>query len=230
MSLQKVPSHQTIYFWGSANAQPDKMTDLLRQIQSCCELPIGWRFGEGQGATAAAAHHARQVLKHFHDAGTNDIEVFPEVEGGILVSGYHDQDTLDVICRHDGSMSFVHEVADKEVTDIPTISMDDFVDYLGGLAWATTNLSELFIHESLAAQDGNSRVLLSRFLKTGVFHSSMLSMPETLAEQNANTYDIIILDEEEINPFYGESFLLRFPKKAPLRLPPQTPEILAIET
>ena len=228
--MTHLPSNQTIYFWGSANAQPDKMTHLSHQIQSCCELPTGWRFGEGRSATEEAAQNARMVLKYFHAAGTKDIEVFPEVEGGILVSGYHEQDMVDVLCRHNGSMSLVHEVADEEVTENPTLSMDDFVDYLGGLAWVTENLSESFIRESLAVQSGSSRVLPSRILQTGASPSSMWSVPETIVEQNASIYGIIILGLEEIHQSFGESFHLLSPKKAPLKLPPQTPEIHAIGT
>ena len=223
-------SNQTLYFFGGANVPLDDRDRLSLKIQSFRNLKNGWRFGEGRSATEMATQTAMDALNCFFCAGAQSIEVFPEVDGGILVSGYYGHDTLDVICHYDGLMGLVHEVADQEVADIPKISMNDFADYLGRLEWATTSLSELFTHESLVKKRESSRVLLSRLLKTVAFHSLMWSVPETLVGRNANIFSNFIQGGEEKNQFYGESLSLLSLREAPLSLSHQAPEILVIET
>ena len=87
-----------------------KIADTIR---SFANLPAGWHYGTGTGAVHAAVDAALNVNSLLVDYGARNIEVFPDVDGGILVSGYRDRHTLEILCCPDGRMDLVYEVGDE---------------------------------------------------------------------------------------------------------------------
>ena len=109
-------------------------------ICSFANLPDGWHYGTGTGAVHAAVDAALNVNSLLVDCGARNIEVFPDIDGGILVSGYRDRHTLEILCRPDGGMDLVYEVDDDLVNERSSISIDEIEEFLGGSEWFPTKL------------------------------------------------------------------------------------------
>ena len=110
-----------------------KPSAIGRRICSFRYLPVGWHFGEGHPATDAAVSMALAVAELLPSC--DDVEAFPGVDGGILVSAYHHDETLEVRCEPDGRVDFWHEVNDEIVEEQEDVWLAKVVDYLGDLAW-----------------------------------------------------------------------------------------------
>ena len=124
---------------------------IAETIRSFAKLPDGWHYGTGTGAVDAAVNAALYVNSLLMDYGARNIEVFPAVDGGILVSGYRGPDTLEILCHEHGGMDLVYEVDDDLVNERNNILIDEIEEFLGGLEWLPQNL---FVHctQSISAK------------------------------------------------------------------------------
>ena len=108
---------------------------VAKKIEGFATLPAGWHFGDGIGAVAAAVQSAHAVKSLLADYGARNIEVFPCIDGGILVHGYGRCDTLEIQCDPDGEIHLLHERDGDLVEDQESISIGSIDKYLGDLAW-----------------------------------------------------------------------------------------------
>src|SRR5262245_59631696 len=113
------------YFAGRALGSP-----IARRILSFGELPAGWHYGSGVPAPLHVIDNALRVGALLTDVGAKKLEAFPEIVGGILVSGYHDADTVDVLCRVDRLFDICHEEDNREIANQEGISFQAITQYL----------------------------------------------------------------------------------------------------
>jgi hypothetical protein len=107
---------------------------VVRRILSFGQLPVGWHYGAGVPAPQHVIERALMVYARLEIAGAQ-LEAFPETMGGILVSGYHDLDTVDILCRVDGLFDIFHERDDNELLDEKGVNFSFVVTYLQELSW-----------------------------------------------------------------------------------------------
>ena len=181
--------------------EQDKIRDRIRSFR---DLSPGWHYGEGRGATEAAVDTALTVHHYFLENGIRKIEVFPDVDGGILVSGYPGQHTVEVFCTPEGHTNLLHEVDDKEVIERDNLPMDELVAYLGGLLWRTEKSFDSFIQSILVKQSGGLRALPLKILQRAGYLSLTPSVPENVAERSASIYESFILNKQEALLSFGE--------------------------
>ena len=169
---------------------------VARQILSFRDLPEGWHYREGRGATERAIVAALKINSLFGEYGATTVEAFPEIDGGILVSGYHSDHTLDVLCTEAGRIALVHEIGDEVHYEKDEVEIEGFVQYLRRLSWRAKEFprgllksSDFCIQDITAERKGASRVPPSRIPPTAVvFRSSTQNAPKPLAAPNADTY------------------------------------------
>ncbi len=169
----------------AASAQSTLERGVAETIRSFAKLPDGWHYGTGTGAVDAAVDTALYVNSLLIDYGARNIEAFPAVDGGILVSGYHDRDTLEVLCRPDGGMDFIHEVDDDLVNEQDSVSTNEIEEFLGGLEWLPQNL---FAHctQSISVKKGDASLVWpsSPHPQTGGYQYSRQNAPLALVDAN----------------------------------------------
>ena len=197
----RIRTHITSYRTISRSAEPnhgvgeqDKIRDRIRSFR---DLSPRWHYGEGRGATEAAVDTALAVHHLFLNHRVKTIEVFPDVDGGILVSGYYEQHTFDVFCTPDGQMNLLHEVDDEEVTERDNLPMHELIDYLGGPLWGTKKLSDCSIPDIIALKGESLRELHSKTHQRAVCLFLTPSVLKSVAEQNASIYESFILNKQE---------------------------------
>ena len=196
--------HQTIVRSGEPNCSSEEQRTIRDRIHSFRDLAHGWHYGEGRGATEIAVEAALTIQHHFLEHGISEIEVFPDLDGGILVSGYHEQHTVDVFCTPDGHTDLLHEVDDKAVYERNDVPMDKIVAYLGGLLWGTKKSFDSFITKNLAIKSSDLRVLHSRTRPPEAYQLLTPSVPGHAVELNASIYEGFIPRQQEIPPSFGD--------------------------
>ena len=191
-----------------------KIADTIR---SFANLPDGWHYGTGTGAVHAAVDAALNVNSLLVDYGARNIEVFPDVDGGILVSGYRDRYTLEILCFPDGRMDLVYEVDDEIVNERSSISITEIEEFLGGSEWF---LPKLFAHctQSISAKKGGASLvwLSSPHPEMGEYQYSRQNAPFTLVDANVAISIVSTVASLDIPMFSGGSVLISSQKIAGL--------------
>ena len=183
----------------------EKNLQIRDQIHSFRDLAPGWHYGEGRGATQLAIKAALSIHSCFIKYGINEIEVFPDIDGGILVSGYHEEHTLEVFCDQDGHTNLLHEINDESHHERDNVPMDEIVEYLGGLPWRSKNSFDFFIRSTTVRANNDLQALHSKIHQAVVECQSLtLNVQEKIARLNANTYDVFIShNRQETHLFSG---------------------------
>jgi len=180
--------------------------EIVDQIFSFALLPNGWHYGEGCGATEFAVELALIVNSLLIERNASDIEVFPDINGGILVSGYHENETIEILCDEIGQINVIHEDDENVVCEQMDVSVQELSDYLEGLLWRSTKLSDFFIRNISVGERGDLRVLHSKIPQTKVvYRSSTHDALEKLVEPNANTLFSFTIPTSQGTPqLFGE--------------------------
>ena len=124
---------------------------VASRIDGFAALPDGWHFGDGISAVAGAMQSAHAINSLLAGYGARNIEVFPCIDGGMLIHGYGNADVLEIQCDPDGQICLAHEHDSDLVWEQENVSIGDIESYLGGLAWLPTSSSVFSSTPSITA-------------------------------------------------------------------------------
>jgi len=190
---------------------------IASQIISFSQLPDGWHYGEGRGGTDQAVKTALAIYGLLRIKNAEDIEVFPDISGGILVAGYHDKENLEIFAGPDGRIDVVREVNDDIVDEKTGLSWNELEEYVRGLLWKWKSMrsSDYFIPSISAKERDDLKVWLSKILQTReVYQLSTPAVLEVAVEPNVNTYIAsTTLKPQVIPPYCGEYQRIDFQRK-----------------
>ncbi|MYC28162.1 MAG: hypothetical protein F4X63_09260 [Nitrospira sp. SB0662_bin_26] len=197
------------------NYNAEENPKIRAQIRSFRDLDHGWHYGEGRGATELAIEAALTIHSYFIKYGIREIEVFPDLDGGILVSGYHEKHTLEVFCNQDGHTDIIHETNDEVVHKKKDVMIDEIVEYLGGLSWRLKKLFDSFIANTIVRKSSDLRAWHSRIpQEIEEYQLSTRNVQKRVAGLNVNTYAVSISQNpQETLLSFGESLPPIYPKK-----------------
>ena len=88
---------------------------ITRKLFSFMTLPWGWHYGNGRPPLPIAIMMAASAIAELKKMGAEKFEVFPEVDGNILVSAYYSDVCIDVTTTKDARYAFVVEKGNLEV-------------------------------------------------------------------------------------------------------------------
>ena len=176
--------------WWRTDQTPSRSASRL--IESFVELPDGWHFGEGRGATETAVAAAKKVDTLFLNTDARVIEVFPCVDGGIMVCGRYENEDVEILCRPDDDlMDLWHEKDDQLVAENNDLSPEDVADYVEALSWGSRS-SAYFIPGTLVETGNALRAQHFKILVTAQeFRCFALSAHERRVEASAATFDCV---------------------------------------
>lgn len=162
-------------------------------IESFLDLPDGWQYGEGRGATEAAHDTALKIDALLLRTGARVIEAFPYLDGGILVCGRYANEDVEVSCEPDGlTLSLCHAMDDEPHYEEDDCNFDFISDYIKRLPWAL----RLFVYSTpdttVRIKADTSALRFRVPAGIGGFPASALGVPEEQAEVSANTSWLVI--------------------------------------
>lgn len=85
-------------------------TNASKKIQSFQTLSDGWSFGEGVAFRPHILNKANQLIKSAHAVGFQEMDVFPGLNGEIMMTIYLEEKYWEFTIEPDESVTFVYEV------------------------------------------------------------------------------------------------------------------------
>lgn len=83
--------------------------DVFKKLQALGGLARGWNFGEGEVATPECFRVARWIVHQLLAAGAKTLNIFPLVEGGVIVVSYEGNDEHIFSIYNVGRIVYVKE-------------------------------------------------------------------------------------------------------------------------
>ncbi len=126
----KVSNPSFIYSLDETLGHDDREEAIVDEIRSFERLPAGWHYGEGHGATGLAVESALAMQALLMTNKADEVEVFPDVSGGVLLSGYCQDETMEIFCDHDGRINIIHEVGGEIAYEKDDVSAQEVNEYM----------------------------------------------------------------------------------------------------
>ena len=172
-------------------------------IDSFRDLPDGWQYGEGRGATKAAHKTALEVDALLLHTAARAIEAFPYLDGGVLVCGRYANEDIEVSCEPDGlTLSLCHAINDEPFREEDYCNLAFISDYIMRLPWE----QRLFGYSTpdtivlLKADTSGRRFRVPREMAGPL--ASALSVPDAKAGASANTSWLVTIQACPANDRY----------------------------
>lgn len=105
-----------------------EVTEITKRILELRNLPNGWHYGSGEAASQSATETAIEVSRLLRSAGAQKINVFPDVDGRVLLNADIENTYHEFICE---STSCIEHIPDDG--EIQEKTYDDVLNFLGGL-------------------------------------------------------------------------------------------------
>lgn len=157
------------------HASASENMPCMQRLVYLSTLKDGWHFGSGRAPVVGAVQHAIMVMFALRSAGAACIEVFPDVDGGIMVAGYHAEQTIEVVCRHDGYFEFVLEVDQGDVVLLDRLSLSSALSLVRAHGWAAQISFDSSPPSITATRSAGSPAKRSRTHPLAAFQSSTLA-------------------------------------------------------
>jgi hypothetical protein len=160
---------------------------VVRSILSFRNLESGWHFGQGKPATSSAIGIALELQRTLREMGAEQIEAFPRIDGGIVVSSIKGGDVVDVTCNPDGSLGLYIERNDAELVDLDSTDRYTLHSLVRFLNWREKAQSGYFIRSTTRTQRGAS-IALSFNRPETAYPSSTTIVPNDAQERYVSTF------------------------------------------
>ena len=103
---------------------------VARQIYEMSNLPSGWHFGKGAPAKAIAVRGAITIYNTMRAAGWTQFEVYPEVDGGVMIAAFDGNHCLEVLVKADSNVDVFEENDDRDTQIIADGSVEDAIQFI----------------------------------------------------------------------------------------------------
>ena len=126
-------SYYRVYFpkFSGVNRVVDEAT---MKVLSFRTLPDGWHYGRGTAPKFETEIRALELIASFGEQNAEAIEAFPEVSGGILVSAYHENATVDALTMPDNTVDWD---SNEDGSDFEKLTFGGAIRKIRGLNWQT---------------------------------------------------------------------------------------------
>lgn len=139
-------------FFDKASGDP-----ILRQLDGFGALDQGWHFGKGGPISESTIKTAKKLYEALLLNGLTRTEVFPGVDGEILIIGYALDHDVELVCENGGSIRLIHSRNDKEMYECNALDVLSTKKELRGISNKIWNVSDYSAQGTIAPRrDGTS--------------------------------------------------------------------------
>ena len=117
------------------------MDKVISYLYSFLDLPKGWHYGEGNAPSRELVILVEQLISLLSENGAEVFEVFPGVDGYIVVSAFKDKQHIDISCYSLTCFDFLLEENDEELKDLTDLSYLHLLEEIKSLSWQQKRLS-----------------------------------------------------------------------------------------
>ena len=195
-----------------------KAQKIRKQIGSFMNLSAGWHYGEGVMISSRAKDSALDVTEILQTNNAQDMDAFPCPDGGVLVSGYYNNDVVYVECLSCGMLDISLEEG-KIVKDEKTKqNLNDLENFLKGLKWEVKKSCVYSTLNSSTKVLDDLQVPLSGIQVMEEFQSLIKNVHSSQAEPYVLIFRNFTKASQEVLPSRGRSMSMNFHKKANLQM------------
>jgi hypothetical protein len=143
---------------------------LEEELMSFLALPRGWHYGQGRASSFRAVIQSLHVIATLRNLGVSTYEVFPAINGEVMISAYCDGTSIDITTTSMGKVTFVVENNGIEIAaqDEPT-EFSSLLYAIDQNRWLTCASSDSSILGTIATKRSGFPQLLSTTRTTPVF-------------------------------------------------------------
>lgn len=133
---------------GAINLRPvsDGCVATKRKIRGLTRIKSGWHYGEGVAFDDSEINLALQLLDDALKRGYIKSDVFPALNGAILLTFYEEEYCVEITVRKDSLFDFTLEFEDDELSTNENLTYSAVLDNLKSvrsLIWNSSELSTL---------------------------------------------------------------------------------------
>ena len=183
----------------------------LVKIDHFLKLEKGWHFGEGVPATKQTAIKAA-VLVEEAVIGRFDTDVFPGIDGEIMVTVYHKEHYLEFIVEKDGSVTYVYQVNDEDIVDGEKLSFKSALNVIHDFSRRIWNTLGSFTAITTTQGKGNLKVWHLKIPHQAESQSLRKNVSKPLESTSANTCVNSTQKSPQNRLFFGSSPRKYYPK------------------
>jgi len=160
-----------------------------KKISSFKSLPVGWHYGSGIPPSDKVLLLAGRLNSCAGLMGFEDTDVFPGIDGEIMLTVYDGDIYLEFLIEVDGLINYIREQGDKEVDSKEKISLLQAINYIVNIGISKWRLSVSSIRSTMIQGRKDSRVLRLSQVEPTKSQSSRRNVPFKPAGVNAHTYE-----------------------------------------
>lgn len=144
-------------YWVSSEAKPmhyrnmEETSCLSSKIYSFTALPHGWHYGEGKAPRLGLASMAVNVANMLCHIGAERLNVFPEVDGGVILNSDIEGKYYEFLCDAHGGIEISSE---EDEAESRVVNLDELKVMLGDKKWE--NSYALYTRATTTTQEADS--------------------------------------------------------------------------
>jgi hypothetical protein len=97
----------------------------VKKLESFCRLNHGWHYGEGVAFDGNIIDKAMEFHNFAIKFGFFETDAFPDIDGSIMVTIYHNADYLEFTLMHNNRMMYRRETNDVEVGEERIVTFEE---------------------------------------------------------------------------------------------------------
>jgi hypothetical protein len=109
-------------------------SDTIAKIQSFSDFARGWSFGEGVPFAPSILLKATQLIKTAHVLGFQETDVFPGLNGEVMVTIYLGADYWEFTIEPDETVTFAYERDDETILYEEGLPFEFAISSITGIA------------------------------------------------------------------------------------------------
>lgn len=125
------------------------LSETKDKLISFAYLSSGWNFGEGIPTKELPLKRALAILEALEDSGFSDTDVYPGIDGDVLLSAYALPDYYDFKIKVDGSVTVAHTLDEDDKfyqEAMPLVEVFSKIKEFASQKWPTSDyLTSAFI-------------------------------------------------------------------------------------
>lgn len=179
---------------GSIHLRPESegCVATKRKIRGLRRLKSGWHYGEGVAFDDSEINLALQIVDDAVKQGYMKTDVFPALDGEILLTFYEHEYCVEVTVRKDALFDLTLEFEDDEVSTHENLTHSAVLDNLKSVRSLIWNSSELFTSATTIRRGVVSEALPSVLVKpTERFLSSIGNVLKIQAPPSVDIFNSI---------------------------------------
>lgn len=187
-----------------------KRSKTLQKLDDFLSLEVGWHFGQGQPPEQDVFDIAHCLVTHA-EIYTFETDVFPGIDGEIMVTVYADAHYLEFTIQTDGAITYVYQVEEKDVSYEEGLTLGEAMNNLDNFFKTSCNISEFYTVSTTTPENVGSKVWHFTTQPRVEYRLYQQNALTELALRSVNTSSNSIREQHRSPQYSGSSPVTIFP-------------------